>query len=362
MILFRFFIVLIILSFPPMSRAINNSIEVSLDPSLLSKSKFITIVSDERNNEYVEYKNNLLEPKIDYLDCEDKNAANRQKYKAVWLWDYKRALNSPKETVAKLKDIGINMIFIQISKNLDEYSKFINEANKQDIEVSALVGEPNFIYNDTAIFFLQDVINYNKKSSNKFAGFQIDVEPYTLAGFEINKDIIVGKYLRLIQSLNSKKENLEFSVVLPFWFSNLRDNSGHDYINEIYKNVDFVSVMSYRTSYKKILNISNNTLCLAAKADKNVLLSIELLPLPNETHTTFSSRDIVRFINHSKDDNMYIAQIPLDLAIQKFHVDSSEISFNNNIDAGLSIIDNERPPYLSFLGWSINGIEKFLFD
>lgn len=330
----------------------------NIDRDLLYSSKYVTFVTVDKGTSYVEYSNSLDEQPAAHLDCYDTNSADRRKYNAVWLWDFKKALQNPEQTINKLSKIGIGMIFIQVNKELEQFVKFLEVAEKNNIKVSALAGEPSSIYDDSLNILLNDLLVFNKKHTYKFAGFQVDVEPYTLKDYKVNKSGIFKKYNNLISSLYNQKNGLEFSVVVPFWLSSETLDDGENELNYVLDNSDFVSIMSYRTNYRNVLSIANNSLCLAAKKDKNIHLGLEMLPLPNEKHITIYSEYILN--NFNTDIVSYDEIIRLQ-AVKKFEVKGSDISFENNLDAILPLLE-KKPPYLSFRGWSINGIENYLFN
>lgn len=291
------------------------------------------------------------------IDCRDPAAAKLKDFNSIWLWNTDKIIREPTKAVLAAKDLGINMIYVQLIENMDRLNEFIEIASRNNIKITALGGEPDYIHNWNGIDRdLMKIKEYNLNHANKISGIQYDIEPHTLGDFSLNKNTLLQKYISTIEYINNKKGNLEFSVVVPFWYSEIKLNN-ELILDSIYKNVDYVTTMSYRTNYEQILDITNNSLCIASKYNKKLQIGIEHLHLSDEKHYTILKDDVVEIAKKNDgyifDDD--VSNLISRKYIQNYNVNSSNISFRGN-EYGLRNILKTHPEYLAFKGWAVNGI------
>lgn len=101
---------------------------------------------------------------------------------------------------------------------------FIKEAEKNNITVDAEAGWQNWSEKENwykAFAVLDYAIEFNKTHSQKFRGFQYDVEPYLLPEYQKNKKVVLRNFISLINQSLTKLDgsDLEFSVVIPEFYN-----------------------------------------------------------------------------------------------------------------------------------------------
>ena len=169
----------------------------------------------------------------------------------TWLWtpvlqitpEYRQSIIS-----GAVKN-GIKNIYLSIDSYLDIYimpdgrekydlkmkfdktiEDFISEANKSGITVDAESGWRNWAeegHTYKAFATLSYAIKYNQFHTNKFRGFQYDIEPYLLDAYSTNKEAVLTNYLNLISQSVSALDNsdLEFSVAIPEFYDGTNNDT-----------------------------------------------------------------------------------------------------------------------------------------
>ena len=169
----------------------------------------------------------------------------------TWLWTPIMEI-TPKyrdEIISGAKKNGIKNIYLSIDSYLDIFimgdgpekdakkkafndivEGFIKEAHKNSITVDAEGGWRNWaeegnLYKPFAI--LGYAIQFNKTHTEKFRGFQYDVEPYLLDNYKKDKVSILNNFLTLINQSVSKlnKSDLQLSVVIPEFYDSSDTNA-----------------------------------------------------------------------------------------------------------------------------------------
>jgi hypothetical protein len=103
--------------------------------------------------------------------------------KATWLWDTKIIINEPDTIVSFLKENKVNLLYLQINeqiRNMD-YKRFIKKLSKENIEVHALGGSPEWASEDSCLeceSFIKWIRDYQKEAeaSEKFSGVHLGME------------------------------------------------------------------------------------------------------------------------------------------------------------------------------------------
>jgi len=164
--------------------------------------------------------------------------------KGTWLWTPTLNLTPSywNSIIAGAKRDGIHNIYLSIDSYLDIFvmpngpekeakkksfddilERFITAAHKNNMTVDAEAGwrnwaEPGNEYKSTAI--VDYVLEFNATHTEKFRGFQYDVEPYLLDSYATHKTIVLHNFLDLVNETVTQLKNsdIKFSVVIPDFY------------------------------------------------------------------------------------------------------------------------------------------------
>ncbi len=206
-------------------------------------SKSISETNSRYKNVVIVDKNALLANVISSVS-NNTGDINSSLEEGTWLWTPTLTITPAYREfiIAGAKKNNIKNIYLSIDSYLDVFlmpngkerdrakqefnsdiEDFIAEAHKNGISVDAEAGwqnwaEPGNLYKPLAV--LDFVINFNKTHSEKFRGFQYDVESYLLPGYEQNKTITLYNFVYLIDQTVAKLNNTDllFSVVVPDFY------------------------------------------------------------------------------------------------------------------------------------------------
>jgi len=256
---------------------------------------------------------------------------------AVWIW------SSRDVDIKKLKAHAIKRVYLQVDKDFQTAASLLYD---NGIKVVALDGDPSYIFNEQKL--MQNIQKIVKINTTKkiVQGFQIDIEPHTLKGFGLHKEEYLQKLVALSHTLYTtlKKNGLEFSVVIPFWYDGIYvDNKSVAY--SLIDASDEVVLMSYRTDPVSVLKISADKLAYAETRDKKIKLGIELMPIEDEYHYLFDKKEIEKCKT--------IPNFPESCRIEpssQFEVKGGSISFFNQKNK-LSSLLTTNFQYRSFTGF-----------
>jgi len=260
---------------------------------------------------------------------------------ATWIWNPDEFTSS-----TKLKHYNINTLYIQLTAN---NKAFINILKSNIKYIYGLNGSPSDIYNHKHL--LQDIKNLSllKQTYPNIQGYQVDIEPYLLKEYNTKPQIIIQQYIKLLKDLktHTQKHNLKFSVVIPFWYSQIYYKNRN--LAQIVLDIaDEVVVMSYRSDLEKVLNISQDILRMGIFAHKKVKIGIELMAIDDEKHTIYKTISNVCLKNNHIDKKCISLE-----PIRSYTIKGSSISFHNQIEK-LQGIDTLYIPYQSFNGFVLH--------
>lgn len=178
---------------------------------------------------------------------------------------------------------------------------FIKEAHKNNIAVDAEAGWRNWAEDGNtykAFAVLDYVLEFNKTHTEKFRGFQYDVEPYMLQSYRKDKKTALYNFVNLIGDTVTRldKENLELSVVIPEFYDSTNGEtpefsyggkSGYtlDHLLDVLENRpgSKIIVMSYRnftTGYDGSIDISKDEISEANKYRTKIIIAQETGDVP----------------------------------------------------------------------------------
>jgi len=261
------------------------------------------------------------------------------KTKATWIWNPDTNIS-----INKLHKYNINKVYLQVKNGFKTTALKLSDNN---ITIFGLNGSPNDIYNYEHLKNDILLLSKLKASIPNIKGYQIDVEPYILKEFQTNREDVLNAYVNMIKSLSSlcKKHNLEFSIVIPFWYHTIY-NKYDNIVQTILNYADELVLMSYRSDLLKVIDISKNILRMGTFSDKNILIGIEFIKIPDEYHTRYK----IISKNSCITQNGFAKECKILQKIRSYTIKGSSISFYNQLDK-LSHIDKIEIPFNSFKGF-----------
>ena len=290
-----------------------------------------------------------------------KNTYKNNIANGIWIWNTKNVISNEKYIINNLKKENIKTVYIQINKNLDQLIPFLREAQETHIKVWALDGNPDDINNYLSL--IDDInrikiFNINHKNA-AFEGFQIDVEPYLKQDWNLNEYYYVNKYVEMLISLKNLISNtMKFSIVIPFWFDNIKVNNSNLAFFAI-NIANEVVIMSYRTDLKELLDISSNDLAYAQLMDKPIKLGIETSYLPDERHFIIKTPVVDKFCQ-GVGNYCFLDKTPFDGLpfVNTYEVKSDKLTFFKKRNQLQQFI-NQLITLNNFKGYVINNYESF---
>ncbi|RAR44164.1 hypothetical protein [Paenibacillus sp. MDMC362] len=219
--------------------------------------------------------------------------------KATWIWQTDLIQDGGEELLDFSREEGINLIFLQIDRQMpsEVYEAFIQRAHENQMAVHALGGDPRWAlteHREDMLGLADWVINYNGKVSigSRFDGIHLDIEPYVLAEWEDEQDIIINTWEQnLMVFLNQVSgSDLELGIDIPFWFDQYTLANGTGLNEWLIGTFDHVTVMAYRNEVESehgILDLTRDELELANRLGKQILIGVNTKEMPGEPHTSF---------------------------------------------------------------------------
>ena len=330
------------------------------DKNLFHKEDNIPLIFDQNHTVFLEKIYNDIDlSRLKYIVLfKDKSTCNighirfikKQKpttylnnsHKATWVWNPSKDIS-----ITKLKDFNITKTYIQIKDGFETVSKNLKDTN---ITIYGLNGSPSDIY---SYQHLQNDIIYLGNLKDKYPnikGYQIDVEPYLLKNFQNDKDRIIKAYIQMLSSLSNlaHKNDLSFSVVIPFWFDNVFYKNTN-LAKIVLQYADEVVLMSYRSDLNKVIDISKHILAMGDFSHKKVYIGIELMPIKDEFHTIYKivSKNSCLSLNGFQKECLGLNKI------KQYTIKGSSISFYNQYNK-LKDIDKIQVPFKSFQGFVLH--------
>lgn len=211
--------------------------------------------------------------------------------KVIWFWcnttvqeefKYVTEESYRKSVLEKLEKDNINTIYIPMDTDkLEQYKEFIEEAYNRNMDVYALYGDPNFIYQEgfsTCVDnCIDEIAKYNNNHEIKIKGIHYDVEPYTITNRddsenwkdgeseEARKSKARSKYIEFVKysTKYAHDKNLLIGFDIPCWLDRYsfydEKNNLKNMGEEVIKTADNIALMDYTTNAKNIYNSLINT-------------------------------------------------------------------------------------------------------
>ena len=212
----------------------------------------------------------------------------------LWIWKTDPVTN-PRATDDILKlcqDTSVERIYLYLgdfdgdqgSEYKNNLKMFLSGCKQYGITVNALNGHPTWVladYHDKVIDWLRAILNYNDgvPLEQRIGGVVLDIEPYLIEDWNIDRDRLKEEYLTLLKRCRSlintyPDQDLTFSTIIPIFY-----HKEGDFVSEILKLTDYASLMDYFDSADAIISHSKYYLDLANRFGKKIWIAIEVQDL-----------------------------------------------------------------------------------
>ncbi|XQY91654.1 amidase [Metabacillus sp. HB246100] len=242
----------------------------------------------------------LLTSQLGVFGMSNKAQAGETTSISTWLWDTQKIVSEPDATLQFLVDKQVSHVYLQINRTikLDVYKTFIRKASEKNVRVYALDGAPHWGPSTKAFtLFLEWVKSYQAgaKSSEKFSGIHLDIEPYLTSQWTTTYNAAVKKYqdALLVAKNTAASLNVSFAVDIPFWFDEMTFRNSHGKGNLAQwaiQQTDEVTIMAYRDKAlgaNGIIELVKNEMTYAQASKKKITLAVETMNLGQDGFLTF---------------------------------------------------------------------------
>jgi len=196
------------------------------------------------------------------------------KRNGLFLWDSLSVVKDKKKRedfFSFVKGEKITRVYFFLSRTKDkqlyletykaEIAYFLQKAAEHGIEVYALMGNVDWMktsYKTEVTKLISALNSFNQSQAildfPTFKGLKIDVEPHALSNWQsAAQSKLINRYLSLLDEIKVQT-NLPLAVDIPYTYNGLkvRDQKG-DFIEQIAKKVDLITVMAYLNRFDKII-------------------------------------------------------------------------------------------------------------
>ncbi len=233
--------------------------------------------------------------------------------KAMWVWEVKELLPSPKrqdEFFAFCGEQGIDEIFLQAVFSVnrdrrpitceltlpDKFRRFIRRCTENGIKVHALDGYPEHALrgfgHDIVQAQVRAIIDFNRESASeeRFYGIHLDNEPHQLFGFDgperenILRQLIEANSLAM-ETIREMDGDVVYGIDIPMWFDTAEtpcdvtwNGVRQDAARHLIDVCDNIGIMDYRTKASgpdSIIENARNEIEHADRAGKKIYIGVE---------------------------------------------------------------------------------------
>lgn len=160
----------------------------------------------------------------------------------------------------------------------DSLRSFLREAHIRGIHVDYLDGEPGWLAGDagTATKIIDAFVKFNNGGTpeERFDGVLLDIEPYRVNGWY--SDVIWQQYLNLLKNirktLRSQCTSVRFGSTMPRWYD---ITLGHEKIKQLYRTVDYVTVLDYVNDDQRLINDVADEIMIADTMSIRAYIGVE---------------------------------------------------------------------------------------
>lgn len=213
------------------------------------------------------------------------------KIAATWMWNTYAIWRDKDSTLDYLTRNGINLVYLQADDDipLDVYRTFIREAGARGIAIHALAGKPDWVlpgHQGDLYKFIYWVKAYNNssRSSERFGGIHLDVEPYVLPQWRTDPDTIIGYWMDTVSGYVQEVKSDSYLTVgadLPVWLQwfLVPDGKGDTTTLTDYMigRLDQITLMAYIDNAFGIVQAVSHELKEAAASGKPVVIGVDTM-------------------------------------------------------------------------------------
>jgi len=242
--------------------------------------------------------------------------AEQKKGLGMWVWSSSSFLTqearqqliqfSVKHGITHL-DVHVKMTHDGIKPALrdpEAFKDLIVLAGQHNITIAALRGNPKMFFSENherTLQELQAIIAFSETlpEDTLFKGIKYDVEPYCTKEWKSGRTPLypmMHDYLTLLQKARSLLEkeapHLWLAADTPFWWDRDRfvlefEGKRKQFNEHVQDLTDFITVMSYRRSSRKVLDCVEDERRYAQQIKKAVFPSLETVKLNQDQHLSF---------------------------------------------------------------------------
>ena len=191
-----------------------------------------------------------------------------------------------------------------VLENAEAFRDLIGLAGQHNISIAALRGHSKMFSSENHERTLQElraIIAFSETlpQDTLFKGMKYDVEPYSTKEWKAGRTPlfpIIHDYLTLLRKARSVLEEeaprLWLAVDTPFWWDKDRfvlefEGKRKRFNEHVQDLTDFVTIMSYRRSSRKVLDCVEDERKYAQRIKKVIFPSLETVKLKQDPHVSF---------------------------------------------------------------------------
>ncbi|MBB2988444.1 hypothetical protein [Terracoccus luteus] len=167
--------------------------------------------------------------------------------RALWVWSF----DDPRATVDFARRHGVTQMFVAVptrvttAPTLPKLRDLAVRAKAAGMRLDALGGDPAWIDNPDWV-----VTNWVRPvlATGLFTGVHVDMEPYTTPAWDTARTGTVTRYLQTLDRLRVAAGAAPVEADIPFWFWQVRTDTGLTLDQEVMKRTAGVTVMAYRNT------------------------------------------------------------------------------------------------------------------
>ncbi|WP_400161874.1 hypothetical protein ACAF76_016095 [Brevibacillus sp. TJ4] len=216
--------------------------------------------------------------------------ANKQVL-GTYIWRAEQIRSEKQEILDFARKEGINLLYVRIDMGLPQevYREFNRAASAQGIELHALGGHPVWALTESRekIFRLVDWVRaYNEQAAEdeRFVGIHLDVEPYVLPLWSLDKEGLLRQWMGNIQAFAQRLEEhprLQSSVDLAAWLDNATTPGQPDlpFSHWMISQLDHTTLMAFRDYAEGeggILSLVDSEIRYAESIGKELVVAVEI--------------------------------------------------------------------------------------
>lgn len=172
------------------------------------------------------------------------NYRARKGERALYLWSDEFNQYTNQQLLALVTTKKIKNVLLSNGKPMNQAKRlqFIKDADKRGLQITQLIGEPNWARAANHAKALAKIEQHSHYSNS----INLDIEPHTLSSFSGNEKQVLAQYLDLIEQVRLRHPNINLSVSVPYHWPE------HVY-QTLADQVDQIFIMAYgSTSLEKI--------------------------------------------------------------------------------------------------------------